>query len=127
MTTSALEFESLARANLRERSKQAGQPHQDQDSGTASLVTVPEEYSDDALALAFTDRYKGTLRYTAAWSKWHERDATSRWREDTTLHVFERARALPRSGCGHQVIEDQARCGERAHCRQRREARALRS
>ena len=96
MTGSTLEFESLARANLDERIRQGGPPRPKHDSETASPVAGAEECSDDALALAFTERYKDSLRYTAAWNKWHERTASSRWREDTTLHVFEKARALCR-------------------------------
>ena len=57
---------------------------------------VPDEYSDDSLALIFTRVYTDTLRYTAAWNKWHELDSTCRWSDDTTLHVFEKARVICR-------------------------------
>jgi putative DNA primase/helicase len=58
-------------------------------------VILPSEYSDDSLALAFTERHHDRLRYTDAWNKWHEWDG-SRWKEDTTLDVFDKSRKLCR-------------------------------
>jgi putative DNA primase/helicase len=60
---------------------------------------VPPEFSDDALALAFTERYGATLRYTEAWGKWHEKDGP-RWKEDTTLGAFDKVRRLCRERAG---------------------------
>jgi hypothetical protein len=91
-------------------------------------IVVPEEYNDDALALAFTERHKDSLRYTAPWKKWHEYDGNSRWREDTTLDVFEKApRSLSRV-CGRsRVTYRQASDLQRTHCRQHRKTCSLRS
>jgi len=73
-------------------------------STTSGAVTIPAEsdapvlppeYSDDALALAFTERYQDTLRYTEKWKRWYMWDGT-RWKEDETLHVFDLARPVLR-------------------------------
>jgi putative DNA primase/helicase len=52
-------------------------------------------YSDDSLALRFTDRHAVDLRYTAGWSRWSIWDGT-RWKPDTTLHVFGMSRKICR-------------------------------
>jgi P4 family phage/plasmid primase-like protien len=54
------------------------------------------EYSEDALALEFSRRHGDDLRYTARWGQWHRWDGTC-WREDQTLNVFDRARAVCRN------------------------------
>jgi len=59
------------------------------------IESVPSQFSDDAIALAFSARYAETLRRTEAWGKWHERDA-HRWKEDTTLRVYDQVRHLCR-------------------------------
>lgn len=56
---------------------------------------IPIELSEDAITLAFTERHRESLRYTAAWNKWFEWNGT-RWVEDKTLDVFEKARSLCR-------------------------------
>jgi putative DNA primase/helicase len=53
------------------------------------------EYSDDALALAFTERHADTLLYVPAWGHWLRWDG-GRWRRDETLAVFDLARAICR-------------------------------
>jgi putative DNA primase/helicase len=55
----------------------------------------PPEYSDDALALLFADQLALDLRYVAAWAKWL-RWSVDVWREDTTLAIFDDARAIAR-------------------------------
>lgn len=52
-------------------------------------------FTEDALALEFTRRHGGHLRYVAAWSKWVEWDGR-RWDFDETIHVFDLARAICR-------------------------------
>jgi putative DNA primase/helicase len=52
-------------------------------------------FSDDALALRFSDKYADTLRYVAVWNKWFRWTGTL-WEEDTTLLAFDLARALCR-------------------------------
>jgi putative DNA primase/helicase len=55
----------------------------------------PPDYSDDALALRFTERYEDDLRFVAAWKRWMRWDG-QRWRHDNTLRVFDLARAVCR-------------------------------
>ena len=54
--------------------------------------------SEDALALTFCEAYPHQ-RYVAAWAKWLTFDGT-RWRVDSTLHVFDRIRVHVRSVIG---------------------------
>jgi putative DNA primase/helicase len=49
--------------------------------------------AEGALALAYAARHAGDSRYVAAWSRWLIYDGT-RWNYDTTLHAFDRARAI---------------------------------
>ncbi len=56
----------------------------------------PPEFSDDDLAQRFTRLHGGKLRYTALWGRWHEWKG-ARWEEDSTLNVFDRARAICRA------------------------------
>ena len=72
---------------------------------------VPPEFSDDALALAFTARHGGELRFTAGWGRWHRWDGT-RWAEDDTLRVFDDARAICRSAAA-QAANGNSRAAER--------------
>lgn len=53
------------------------------------------EFSDDALALAFSERHTGQLLYVPAWSSWLRWDGC-RWAKDDTLRVFDLARAISR-------------------------------
>jgi putative DNA primase/helicase len=54
-----------------------------------------DEFSDDALALDFTDRHKHELRYVAKWGTWLHWDG-ARWKFEDTLKVFDLARAVAR-------------------------------
>jgi len=56
---------------------------------------LPPRCSEEALALRFTRHHEGELRYVAAWGRWMCWDGT-RWREDDTLAVFDRCRAICR-------------------------------
>ena len=51
-----------------------------------------DPFTEDALALRFSDRHKADLRYVALKSQWYEWDGT-RWRPEHTLQVFDLARA----------------------------------
>jgi putative DNA primase/helicase len=51
--------------------------------------------SEDALALAYAERHAADSRYVAAWGRWLIYDG-ARWSFDTTLHAFDRARAICR-------------------------------
>jgi putative DNA primase/helicase len=51
--------------------------------------------SEDALALAYADRHAKDSRYVAVWGRWLHYDG-AHWNSDTTLHAFDRARAICR-------------------------------
>jgi putative DNA primase/helicase len=51
--------------------------------------------TEDALALTYAERHAVDSRYVAAWSRWLLYDG-ARWVFDTTLHAFDRARAICR-------------------------------
>jgi P4 family phage/plasmid primase-like protien len=53
------------------------------------------EFSDDALALEFTERHKDELRYVATWDTWLLWDGT-RWKFEKTLKAFDLARSVAR-------------------------------
>jgi putative DNA primase/helicase len=62
----------------------------------------PPAYSDEALALRFTEQNKDRLRYVAKWGKWLIREPAV-WRIDDTLEAFDLARTLCRAAaaeCG---------------------------
>lgn len=66
----------------------------------------PPEFSDDALALEFTRQCGTACRYTAKWGRWHHWEG-SVWREDATLNVYDRIRAILREvakRCGKPTI-----------------------
>jgi putative DNA primase/helicase len=52
-------------------------------------------FSDDALALRFSEAHAEELRHVAAWSRWFQWVGTH-WARDDTLHTFDLARALCR-------------------------------
>jgi phage/plasmid-associated DNA primase len=55
----------------------------------------PPAFSDEALALRFTERHGGGLRYVAAWGRWLLWDGT-RWLFDETLYAYDLARKISR-------------------------------
>jgi putative DNA primase/helicase len=61
--------------------------------------------SEDAMALAFAERYAAELRFVARWGRWLHYAGT-RWQHDDTLAVFDRVRAL----CREVALE----CGKSA-------------
>ncbi len=56
---------------------------------------IPVEYSDDALAQAFTTFYGDDLRYTAAWGRWSIWNGHA-WKTDDTRRVLDMAREVCR-------------------------------
>ncbi len=81
----------------------------------AALAFTVEDYqpgsprfSDDWLALAFSDRHNGQLLYVPAWSAWLRWDGT-RWLRDDVLSVFDMARALCRDMAQEAQAEDPKR------------------
>lgn len=55
----------------------------------------PPEFSDEALALQFTDRHHHDLRYVDAWGKWLIWDGRV-WHPDDTMRTMDLARAICR-------------------------------
>jgi len=67
---------------------------------------MPPQYSEEALALRFSKQHAEELQYVAAWSRWFWWDGKC-WREDDTLAVFDRSRAICRRAsaeCGDSRI-----------------------
>lgn len=62
---------------------------------TRDCADTPPDYSDDAVALAFSTRHAGQLLYVPEWGHWLRWDG-ARWARDTTLAVFDLARAACR-------------------------------
>lgn len=60
---------------------------------------VAPAFSDEALALKFSERHADDLRYVAAWGKWLVR-APAVWRFDDTVNAFDMARAVCREAAG---------------------------
>jgi putative DNA primase/helicase len=59
----------------------------------AELQAAAGTLSEDSLALQFATLHADDLRYVAAWSRWLAYDG-SHWALDSTLHAFDRARAI---------------------------------
>ena len=59
------------------------------------------QFSDDALALRFSQRYAGQLRYVAAWNKWLWWD-DRRWVFEDTKLAFDYARVVCREAAGER-------------------------
>lgn len=75
------------------------------DDVPASIAAaVPPEFSDDALAMAFTARYADALLHVPDWGEWLRWDGC-RWAKDAVLTVFNLARLVCR--------EQAARAGQR--------------
>ena len=60
---------------------------------------LPPAFSDDALALRFSDLHADSLRYVATWSKWFRWNGMF-WEQDTTLLAFDLVRDLCRRIAG---------------------------
>jgi putative DNA primase/helicase len=55
----------------------------------------PPEFSDEALALRFSEKHAGTVQYVAVWNRWLRWNGY-RWEFDTTMWTYDRARAVCR-------------------------------
>lgn len=65
-------------------------------SGIApEIVTAAPQFSDDYLALKFTEKHKDTLRYTAIFGRWSQWMGKV-WQTDDTLKTYTLARAVCR-------------------------------
>jgi len=66
----------------------------------------PSEFTDEGLALRFSDKHGGGYRYVAGWGKWQEWTGSA-WKPDETLQVFNLSRAICRrasSECNNAKI-----------------------
>jgi putative DNA primase/helicase len=63
------------------------------------VVDRPPEFTDEALALRFTELHKDRLRYVAPWGKWLIWDGKI-WQFDETLQAFDLSRAVCRKASG---------------------------
>lgn len=69
----------------------------------AAADVLPPQFSEEALALRFSRQYAASLRYVNEWGRWMSWDGMY-WREDRTLDVFDRVRAVCRKAsaeCGN--------------------------
>jgi putative DNA primase/helicase len=73
---------------------------------------LPPQFSEDALALRFSERHSENLRYVAAWGKWLAWDGV-RWSEDATLHVFDKVRTVCRSASSECADDTKQRVATR--------------
>jgi putative DNA primase/helicase len=67
----------------------------------AHKENLSPEYSDDTLALKFSEQHRDDLRYTADWGRWSVWDGKC-WKQDQTLDIFDLARRVCRAasaGC----------------------------
>ena len=55
----------------------------------------PSGFTDEGLALRFTDQHGSTLRYVAGWGRWMQWTGNV-WKADATLHVFDLSRVVCR-------------------------------
>jgi putative DNA primase/helicase len=62
----------------------------------AANDAIPEQFSEDAIALRFADAHRDSLRFTSATSRWNEWQGTH-WNQDRTLRAFDLARAICRA------------------------------
>ena len=83
-------------------------------------ITIPPEFTDEALALRFTEQHKDRLRYVAAWGRWliRERPSGGSMRPCTS---FDLARAVCRQAAAEcneprsrPASQRQDGCGRRA-------------
>lgn len=68
---------------------------------------LPPRFSDDDLALRFSKLYADDLRYVDGWKRWLCWDGV-RWREDSTLDVFNRLRTICRAAAA-ETADKQAK------------------
>ena len=75
-------------------------------SCSEEVTDRPPEFTDEALALRFTELHKGSLRYVASWGRWLIWDAEV-WQFDGTLQAFDLSRAVCRkasSECNEERV-----------------------
>src|SRR5215471_3079228 len=77
------------------KAARTGKQSQSPPTGIAALLIAASKTSEDALALEFTKRHAGELRYVAKWGAWLFWDGT-RWKFEDTLKAFDMARLVAR-------------------------------
>jgi putative DNA primase/helicase len=82
-------------------------------SGAEALVNeaigvLPPVFSDDALAMAFSERHDGQLLYVPVWGHWLRWDGC-RWARDDTLAVFALCRLVCREAASAAMALEQGR------------------
>ena len=66
-----------------------------EDGNDTPPSAIPPPFSEDHLALNFTERHGKDLRHVAAWNKWLLWSDIS-WKLDETVYVFDLVRAICR-------------------------------
>src|SRR5271165_1364066 len=79
-------------------------PTRTHNADSVCAATTPPRFSEDALALRFTQNHREDLRYVAKWGRWLQYKGT-RWREDSVLDVFDRCRVICREASNEYLIE----------------------
>jgi putative DNA primase/helicase len=75
-------------------------------SCSEEVADRPPEFTDEALALRFTEQHKESLRYVASWGRWLIWDGRV-WQFDDTLQAFDLSRAICRkasSECNEERV-----------------------
>ena len=75
-------------------------------SCSEEVADRPPEFTDEALALRFTEQHKESLRYVASWGRWLIWDGRV-WQFDETLQTFDLSRAVCRkasSECNEERV-----------------------
>jgi P4 family phage/plasmid primase-like protien len=70
-------------------------PAMARDDDTTDDVVTPLRFTEDALALRFTQRHVEDIRFVAKWGRWRHYDGTC-WREDSVLSTFHKCRVICR-------------------------------
>jgi putative DNA primase/helicase len=71
------------------------------------------QFSEDRLALNFTERHAEDLRYVAPWSKWYRWSGTH-WEHENTLAAFDMARKVCREAAAQRNKPGEAKAIARA-------------
>ena len=95
MTTTEEFFKDVDAAAVPKPAPNGDDRNQDDPTVTAGEDANPPNFSDEAIALKFTETHSDKLRYVAAWGKWLLWNG-SRWEFDETMRAFDLSRATCR-------------------------------
>jgi putative DNA primase/helicase len=93
-------WDAAAAAELRRR-------HSEHRACVSEVDAMPPQYSDEALALRFSEKHGDSAQYVAAWGKWLWW-AGAVWETDVTLRTFDLARAIFRTASA-ELPEDKSK------------------